>query len=63
MVRARGESKINRACAGMRGRAAMIELALATAGPRARRRQAGGPPVLAVGQAEGNDGRPEEKSA
>jgi hypothetical protein len=35
---------------------------LATAGPRARRPQADGPPVMAAGQAEGNDGRPEEKS-
>jgi hypothetical protein len=36
---------------------------LASAGPRARRSRADGPPAMAVGQAEGNDGRPEGKSA
>ena len=36
---------------------------LATAGSRARRPQAGGPRAMAVGQAEGNDGRPEGKFA
>jgi hypothetical protein len=34
---------------------------LATAGPRGRRPRADGPPAMAVGQAESNDGRPEEK--
>ncbi len=36
---------------------------LTTAGPRARRPQADGPPAMAVGQAEGNDGRPEGEFA
>lgn len=36
---------------------------LATAGPRARRPQAGAPHAMAGGQAEGNDGRPEGKFA
>jgi hypothetical protein len=36
---------------------------LATAGSRARRPQADGPRAMAVGQAEGNDGRPEGKFA
>jgi len=36
---------------------------LATAGPRARRPQAGAPPAMAGGQAEGNDGRPEGQFA
>jgi hypothetical protein len=35
----------------------------ATAGPRARRPRAVGPPALAAGQADGNDGRPGAKSA
>ena len=36
---------------------------LATAGPRARHPQADGPPAMAVGQAEGNDGLAEVKFA
>jgi len=36
---------------------------LATAGPRARRPQAGAPPAMAGGHAEGNDGRPEGQFA
>ncbi len=42
---------------------ALVYWPLATAGPRARRSQADGLPAMAVGQAEGNDGRPEGKSA
>ena len=34
----------------------------ATAAPRARRPQADGPPAMAAGPAEGNDGRPEGES-